>query len=213
MASIQHTIDIDIPAHALYQQLSQFENYPQFFDNVEKVEQIDATRLHWTTKMANRPVEWDAEITAQESNRCIAWQDLNGMGNSGRVEVEALGPQSSRVIVTLEAEPGQFPGITPGDTKDEMVRQLSRNLESLKQLAEANSGQSLDQDNKVPATSISGSPTELLEDEPNEGGPGAYAESGAFDTDAQNNTSPEGTGLSERGFATSDRSTTGNRPS
>lgn len=180
MAAIQHSIDVNVPVHTLYDQLTRFEDYPQFMDNVESVRQIDATHLHWTTKMANRPVEWDAEITRQEADRCLAWRNADEASNAGKVEVQALGPDTSKVTFILDVVPGQFPGVMAGDTEQEMAQHLSQSLEKLKNFVEAGGAEKAarraDQaTTRIPATSLSGSPTELLEDEPNESGPGVSA--------------------------------------
>jgi uncharacterized membrane protein len=179
MARIQHSIEVNVPVRTLYQQLTRFEDYPQFMDNVEKVQQIDETHLHWTTKMANRPVEWDAEITKQEADRCIAWHGADGPSNAGKVEVEALSSDASKATFIFDVAPGQFPGVMAGDTEQEMARHLSDSLEKLKDFVEAGDPERAARraeqaTTRIPATSISGSPTELLEDEPNESGPGSH---------------------------------------
>jgi uncharacterized membrane protein len=167
VATIQQSIEVNVPVHALYEQLSRFEDYPQFLDNVERVQQIDDTRLHWTTKMANRPVEWDATITKQEADRCIAWEDVSGMSSDCRIEVQALSEESSKATITLEAEPGQFPGLVTGERAEEMKQQLGEAMEKLKDFVEGD--RSRHQTTiRASAASFSGSPTEVLEDEPNE---------------------------------------------
>jgi uncharacterized membrane protein len=167
VATIQQSIEVNVPVHALYEQLSRFENYPQFLDNVERVEQVDDTLLHWTTKMANRPVEWDASITKRETDRCIVWQDVSGMSSDCRVEVQALDDDSSKAIITLNAEPGQFPGLVAGDRADEMEQQLASAMEKLKDFVEGD-GARHETAIRTSRASFSGSPTEVLEDEPNE---------------------------------------------
>ncbi|MEC4721914.1 SRPBCC family protein [Noviherbaspirillum sp. CPCC 100848] len=179
MATIQHSIDVDVPAQTLFNHLTRFEDYGQFMDNVEHVERIDDTHLRWTTTMANRAVEWDSAVTTDDRQRRIAWQDTNGISNSGRLEVQAISEEASRVIFSLEIESGQFPGAMAGDTDAETSQHLTRSLAKLKSFAEgqgSDSGAScgmLRPGNFATAASTSGSPTEVLEDEPNESGPSA----------------------------------------
>ena len=171
MAKIQQAVEVNVPVHVLYQQLSRFEDYPQFLDNVERVQQIDDTLLHWTTKMANRPVEWDASITKLDPDRCIAWHDASGWNSDCRIEVQPTGDNSSKAVFTMEAEPGQFPGLVAGDRADEMQHQLADAMEKLKDFVE---GKRAKHSTIIRASgaSSSGSPTEVLEDEPNESRPG-----------------------------------------
>jgi uncharacterized membrane protein len=173
MSTIQQSIEVNVPVHALYEQLSRFEDYPQFLDNVERVQQTDDTLLHWTTKMANRPVEWDAEITKRETDRCIAWQDVSGMSSDCRIEVQAVSEDSSKATITLEAEPGQFPGLVVGDRADDMKQQLGEAMEKLKAFVEGDRPRHQTAI-RTSAASFSGSPTEVLVDEPNESKPPHY---------------------------------------
>jgi hypothetical protein len=137
MATIQQSIEIKVPVRTAYNQLTQFEEYPQFMQEVEAVQQIDDTHLHWTTMMSNRPVEWDAEITEQQPDRCIAWHNISGPPTAGKVEVEALGSDASRVIFTLQAEPQQIPGSSFGNSEEEMAQRLRSDLERFKDFIEA----------------------------------------------------------------------------
>lgn len=137
MQRIAQSIDIGVPAHVAYQQLSQFENYPGFMQDVEAVRQLDDTHLHWTTKMADRNVEWDATIVEQIPDRCIAWHNTNGPANAGRVEVQEVSSQSSRVTMALESGTEHLPGSPPGDSEAKMSIRLRQDLARLKQVIEA----------------------------------------------------------------------------
>ncbi|HYD94985.1 MAG TPA: SRPBCC family protein [Noviherbaspirillum sp.] len=137
MATVQQSIDLKVPVHTAYNQLTQFEDYPRFMDEVETVQQIDDTHLHWTTVMSNRTVEWDAEITEQQPDRCIAWHNTSGPTNVGKVEVQPLGEDSSRVTFTLQAEPQQVPGSSAGNSEQELAQRLKMDLARLKDFIEA----------------------------------------------------------------------------
>lgn len=137
MATIQQSIELRVPVQAAYSQLTQFEEYPRFMEAVESVQQIDDTHLHWTTNSANRPVEWDAEITEQEPDRCIAWHNTSGALNTGKVELQSLGPDTSQVTFTLRTEPEQLPGAMTGESEQEMALRLKQDLARLKDFIEA----------------------------------------------------------------------------
>lgn len=137
MATIQQSIEIRVPVQTAYNQLTQFEEYPRFMEQVETVRQTDDAHMHWTSIMANRPVEWDAEITEQQPDRCIAWRNISGPTNSGKVEVQPAGPDTSRVTFTLESKPEQVPGSLSGDSEQEMAQRLRQDLARLKDFIEA----------------------------------------------------------------------------
>ncbi|HEY8607944.1 MAG TPA: SRPBCC family protein [Noviherbaspirillum sp.] len=136
MSTIRQSIEVRVPAHLAYQTLSHFETYPQFMDDVEAVQQLDPTHLHWTTRMANRAVEWDAEITEQERGRCIAWHNTSGPTNTGRVDVEPVGEGAARVTITLHAEPEQVPGAMSGYTEQDMALRLKQDMARFKDMIE-----------------------------------------------------------------------------
>ncbi|OGB24457.1 MAG: hypothetical protein A3I66_10625 [Burkholderiales bacterium RIFCSPLOWO2_02_FULL_57_36] len=132
MATIQQSIEIKVPVQTAYNQLTQFEDYPRFMENVEAVQQIDDTHLHWTTVMSNHSVEWDAEITEQEPDRCIAWHNISDPASAGKVEVQSAGSNASRVIFTLQAA-----GSPAGNNEQEMAQRLKQDLARLKDFIEA----------------------------------------------------------------------------
>ncbi|GIZ50456.1 SRPBCC family protein [Noviherbaspirillum aridicola] len=177
MARIEQSIDVNLPARALFNQLTRFDDYSEFMVNVDQVSQVDDTHLRWTTSMANRPVVWDAVVTTDEAAHRIAWHGTGGIDNAGELEVRPLGEGASRVVFTVRMESGEFPGAMAGDTDAETSQHMQQSLARLKNFVETQgegAGAScgmLGPGNVASAASTSGSPTEMLEDEPNESGP------------------------------------------
>ena len=176
MATIEHSIEINIPAQTLFTRLTRFEDYAQFMDNVDQVDKLDDTHLRWTTTMANRPVVWESDVMVDAAGHRIAWHDTKGIRNVGNLEVQAIGEGASRVILVLETESGQFPGAMSGDNDAETSQHLTQSLTRLKKFVEEGQGPDpgckvLQAGNVASVASASGSPTEVLEDEANESGP------------------------------------------
>ena len=105
MSTTQQSIEVDLPVSTVYNQWTQFEDFPQFMEGVESVTQLDEKRLHWVAEIAGTREEWDAEIVDQEPDRRIAWRALTGTTNDGIVTFESLGPNSTRVSLDLDVEP------------------------------------------------------------------------------------------------------------
>ena len=105
MSTTQQSIDIDLPVSTVYNQWTQFEDFPQFMEGVDSVTQLDDKRLHWVAEIAGTREEWDAEIVDQEPDRRIAWRAITGTTNDGVVSFESLGPDSTRVTLDLDVEP------------------------------------------------------------------------------------------------------------
>ena len=136
MARIQQSIDISVPVHIAYSQLTQFEDYPRFMQDVETVHQLDDTHLHWSARMAYQTMEWDSEITEQIPDRCIAWRNAGGPIDTGKVEVQALGLDQARITLTMECDPSRLPA-QAGNVEDLLARQVGDDLQRLKDLIEA----------------------------------------------------------------------------
>jgi uncharacterized membrane protein len=105
MARIEKSIDIDLPVHTVYNQWTQFEEFPRFMEGVREVRQLDDTHLHWRAEVGGRDKEWDAEITEQIPDDRIAWRSRAGAGNAGVVTFHRLSDTSTRVMLQLEYEP------------------------------------------------------------------------------------------------------------
>jgi uncharacterized membrane protein len=69
-----HSIEVNAPLTAVYNQWTQFEEFPHFMDGVEEVRQEGNNRLFWKAKIAGKAKEWDAEITDQVPDKRIAWK-------------------------------------------------------------------------------------------------------------------------------------------
>ena len=56
MARAASEIVVEAPLRQVYNQWTQFEEFPRFMENVEQVQQLDDRRLHWsgTPRSRNR---------------------------------------------------------------------------------------------------------------------------------------------------------------
>lgn len=102
---IEKSIDVKAPLRAVYNQWTQFEEFPRFMEGVKEVQQVDDTHLHWCATVAGKEVEWDAEITEQVPDQRIAWRATEGTHNAGVVTFHRLEDDVSRVALQLDIEP------------------------------------------------------------------------------------------------------------
>jgi uncharacterized membrane protein len=105
MAKIEKSIEVDVPVTTAYNQWTQFEDFPQFMENVESVKQLDDTHLHWVAEYGGERQEWDAEITEQTPDSVIAWQGTGGVQQSGRVVFQPIDDGRTKIDVEMEWEP------------------------------------------------------------------------------------------------------------
>lgn len=105
MHTVSSDIDIDLPVRTVYDQWTQFEDYPAFMTGVQAVRQLDDRRLHWTVSVGGVERGFEAEITEQRPDERIAWKSTSGPRNAGVVTFHRLNDQQTRVRLQLEWEP------------------------------------------------------------------------------------------------------------
>lgn len=105
MASIEKTIEVDVPLRTVYNQWTQFEDFPKFMEGVKEVRQLDDKRLHWRAEVLGKDVEWYAEITQQIPDERITWKSTSGAKNAGSIAFQPTGPAKTKLTLRLEYEP------------------------------------------------------------------------------------------------------------
>jgi uncharacterized protein (TIGR02271 family) len=124
-----HSIEVNAPLKAVYNQWTQFEEFPHFMEGVEEVRQDGSNRLFWKAKIAGKVKEWEAEITNQVPDERIAWESIDGSANSGTITFDELGDSLTRVNATIGYEPegllektGDALGIPSGRIEGDLQR-------------------------------------------------------------------------------------------
>jgi uncharacterized membrane protein len=105
MERIEKTVEVERPVRTVYNQWTQFEDFPKFMAGVKDVRQIDDTHVHWLAEVWGKEVEWDAEITEQEPDRRISWKSVSGPPNAGTVRFEPIGNDRTLVKLHMAYEP------------------------------------------------------------------------------------------------------------
>src|SRR2546430_10284239 len=98
MAHVEKSIEVQRPVDQVYAQWTQFEEFPEFMENVDEVRQLDDKHLEWKAKVAGTERRWKAEIVDQKPNKMIAWRSISGDQNDGKVEFQ---PIDGRTMVKL----------------------------------------------------------------------------------------------------------------
>lgn len=135
MASIEKSIDVQVPVRTAYNQWTQFEEFPHFMKGVTEVRQLDDKRLHWVANIRGKEEDWDAEITEQTPDQRIAWTSKSGADNAGVVTFHYLDENSCRVMLQLDYDPE---GIieTVGDKLGFVSRRVEGDLERFRDFIE-----------------------------------------------------------------------------
>ena len=142
MAHVSESIEVNCPVSQVYNQWTQFEEFPRFMGAIEQVSQKDETHLHWKAKIAGQTAEWDAEITEQVPDQVIAWRATSGAPNTGRVQFHGH-DEHTHVSLELEVEPqgaAQQAGDMLGVLKQQVRSDLTRFKELIESRGEASGG-------------------------------------------------------------------------
>ena len=105
MAKVEKSIDVNLPVRSVYNQWTQFEEFPRFMEGVEEVRQLGDTNLHWKASIAGKDEEWDAVITDQIPDQQVAWRSTSGAENSGSITFTPIGADKTRVTAVIGYEP------------------------------------------------------------------------------------------------------------
>jgi uncharacterized protein YndB with AHSA1/START domain len=129
MGSITHSIVVNAPLRVVYNQWTQFEEFPLFMEGVEEVRQEGDKRLLWKAKIAGKDKQWEAEITEQVPDKRIAWVSVDGTPNAGEVTFDLMESERTLITLAMEYEPegfletaGDVLGIPSGQVEEDLKR-------------------------------------------------------------------------------------------
>src|SRR5687768_7231321 len=135
MAQGDTSVEVNCPIRTVYNQWTQFEEFPQFMADVKEVKQLDDTHVHWRAEIWGKEKEWDAEITEQEPDRRISWKSVSGAHNAGTVRFRPLGPGRTEVRLVMAYEPeGTLEAV--GDTLGVVSARVENTVQAFKDFIE-----------------------------------------------------------------------------
>lgn len=140
MSTITETIDVDVDVTTAYDQWTQFEDFPQFMEGVERIDQRDDTHLHWVIKVGPVTREFDATVTEQHPDERVAWRSDDGPEHAGVVTFHRLGDASTRVTVQMDVDPEGFVEQV-ADKAGILERRTQGDLRNFKKFIESRGGQ------------------------------------------------------------------------
>jgi uncharacterized membrane protein len=136
MSTIEKSVEVEAPVRTVYNQWTQFEEFPRFMEGVRQVQQLDDKRLLWSSEIGGQIKEWEAEITEQIPDERIAWRSRAGAPTGGVVTFHRLAPERTRIMLQLEYTPE---GLVEkaGDAVGVVSARIAGDLERFKEFIEA----------------------------------------------------------------------------
>ena len=138
MATIEKSIEVDVPVRVAYNQWTQFEEFPRFMEGVREVRQLDVKTLRWKAEVGGKEEEWVAQITEQIPDERIAWRTRAGARNAGVVTFHRIADGRTRIMLQLEYTPdGVVENV--GDALGVVSRRVTGDLQRFKEFIESRS--------------------------------------------------------------------------
>ena len=139
MERTEKEIEINAPVDIVFNLYSDFEKFPEWMKSLKEVRRVDDRHTRWTADAPLMSVEWEAETTAFEPGRRIAWRTVRGdIEMDGNVTFEETERGTTRMHVSLGYEPpagrlgsliAHLLGNDPEERIDEELKRFARMAE------------------------------------------------------------------------------------
>ena len=105
---IQQAVNIGAPLSTVYNEWTQFEEWPQFMHRLESVSQEEDEQVHFKVKIWGKSKEFTADILEQRPDELIKWEVSEGMTHTGVVTFSELAPNLTHVELNMDVQPGSL---------------------------------------------------------------------------------------------------------
>ncbi|MER6509398.1 SRPBCC family protein [Nonomuraea sp. NPDC001636] len=106
ITNIVESIDVGAPRRLVYDQWTQFQDFPTFMKKVETINQESDEELSWKAQVFWSHRTWKAHIIEQIPDQRIIWRSEGAKGYvDGAVTFHEVSPDLTRVLVVLEYHP------------------------------------------------------------------------------------------------------------
>jgi uncharacterized membrane protein len=139
MSRFRETIEVGVPVRAAYEQLTQFESYPEFMTGVKQVIQLSDTETHWVMNLGGQDREFDAQLIECRPDQKVAWEARGGPMLAESITLTKVAADRCQITAELEAD---VLALLPSDAQaqDSLGRQLKTDLTRFKNYVEQQVG-------------------------------------------------------------------------
>src|SRR5438874_217637 len=132
---VDKKIEVEAPLETVYNQWTQFEDFPQFMEGIREVQQLSDERLHWVADVGGARKEWYARITRQVPDEVLAWESEGGAMNSGTIIFKPIDQGHTELEVHMDYEPEEVKE-QAGGVLGIVSRRVEGDLERFKEFIE-----------------------------------------------------------------------------
>src|SRR4028118_114876 len=80
---VEKSVVVDVPVETVYNQWTQFEEFPHFMGGIAEIQQLDDTTLRWVADIGGVRREWTAKSLGQAPDEEGSWAATGGAQNAG----------------------------------------------------------------------------------------------------------------------------------
>ena len=140
MQRTERFIEINAPVERVFDLFSDFESFPRWMKNIREVRRTGRRYTRWAADAPlGSSVEWEAQITAFEPDRRIAWQSVRGdINTDGEVVYQESRRWTTLMRVRLGYDPpaGRLGSLVARLFGKNPEQQLEEDLERFAEVAE-----------------------------------------------------------------------------
>jgi uncharacterized membrane protein len=139
MERMEKEIEVNAPVSLVFALYSDFEKFPEWMKSLKEVRRVDERHTKWTANAPLMSVEWEAETTAFEPDRRIAWRTVRGdVEMDGDVTFEETKSGATRMHISLGYEPpaGRLGSLVAHLLGSDPEQQIDEELKRFAQMAE-----------------------------------------------------------------------------
>ena len=135
MATIEKSIEVNVPEYTAYAQWMKFSEFPQFMEGVKEVTRLDAKRFLWKAEIAGQVKEWETEITEEAADQRLAWTSRGSVIRGWAMTFHPLSSAKSKIVLQVEYDPQ---GVVEhgGDALEVLSQRVQGDLDRFKTLIE-----------------------------------------------------------------------------
>ena len=132
---VEETVVVNVPVTTVYNQWTQFEEFPHFMSGIKQITQLGDDRMEWVAEIGGIRRQWEAKVLEQVPDTRVSWAATEGATNAGTVAFEDLGG-TTRVTLSMEYEPeGLVEKV--GDKLNVVENQAKKDLQNFKEFIES----------------------------------------------------------------------------
>ena len=134
---VRESTEIHLPLRAVFDRWLLFEGYPDFMENVLKVQKLDADTLLWESTVRGNTVRWKVSVDEIVLDKRIAWTSYSIPPSSVAVSFVRLSNNRTRVEVEMHSS---FNDLPPDESwLKRMKASMKTSLENCKTMLESRS--------------------------------------------------------------------------